>query len=357
MRVLLVKMSSLGDVFHTFPALTDALKAIPGLKVDWVVEESFAEMAAWHPAVDQVFPVALRRWRKGLFSSKTRQEWKAWILSVSGSQNGQSPYDVILDAQGLIKSAFVSNRLQSHLLRLGQTVPLVGLDKRSAREPLATLIYDRGIAIQKGIHAIHRLRQLFAQILEYEIPQNESEMFSYGLDKQTLGPVSLDTPYMIALHGTTWETKLWPESFWIELVKIKADEGMKVLFPWGNQEEKERAERIVTEAPGAEVLPKMGLNELVRWLVHAEEVVGVDTGLSHVVAGLEVPSVAIYGATDPKLTGVLGPRVKVLQSNFHCSPCLSRSCQYKDHPHPPCYAEVSPTHVVEALKQVKGSKD
>lgn len=98
MRILMVKTSSMGDVIHTLPALTDAQQAIPGLCVDWVVEEGFAQIPSWHSAVDRVIPIAIRRWRKNLLSAQTRQEWRSFKQRLH-----QERYDAVIDAQDYLK--------------------------------------------------------------------------------------------------------------------------------------------------------------------------------------------------------------------------------------------------------------
>ena len=103
MRVLLVKTSSLGDVIHTLPALTDAQRAIPGIQFDWVVEEGFAEIPAWHPAVAQVIPVAIRRWRKHPLQTLRSGEWRRFKARLR-----ETHYDLVIDAQGLLKSAWLT---------------------------------------------------------------------------------------------------------------------------------------------------------------------------------------------------------------------------------------------------------
>lgn len=336
MKVLLIKTSSLGDVFHTLPALEDAWRAVPGLEVDWVVEEAFAAIPAWHPAVKNVIPLAWRRWRRQLLNKSSRTEMKAFYQRLRATE-----YDLVLDAQGLIKSALVTRLARG---------PRYGLDKYSCREPLAARAYQYPQSVAKGQHAIPRVRQLFAQVLGYEVPDG----LSYGVDRNRWPRPDVDGDYWVFLHGTTWITKLWPESYWQALAAMVVASGRKVLLPWGNDEEKQRAERIAAAVDGAEVLPKMGLNDLNAYLAHAQAVAGVDTGLSHVVAALEVPSVAIYGATDSTLTGVLGPQVEVMRSEYSdCAPCLSKTC-LKNEPgdvQPPCYREISPQRVFDSLQR------
>ncbi|WP_420591273.1 lipopolysaccharide heptosyltransferase I [Bacterioplanoides sp.] len=336
MKVLVVKTSSLGDVFHTLPAIEDAWQTLPDIEFHWLVEEGFADIPTWHPAVKRVIPVAWRRWRKNLFNKHNRQEMKAFRQQLKSEQ-----YDIVLDAQGLIKSA-VFTRLANG--------PRYGLDKNSCREPLAAKAYQFPQAIAKGQHAIPRVRQLFAQVLGYQVPDS----LSYGVDRGRWQRPDVQGDYWVFLHGTTWITKLWPEGYWKQLAQLVTNSGKQVMLPWGNDEEKQRAERIADGIDGVSVLPKMGLNDLNAYLAYAQAVVGVDTGLSHVVAALEVPSVAIYGATSATLTGVLGPQVEVMKSEMNCAPCLSKKCLLNEPGdiQPPCYREISPQRVFDYLTGV-----
>ena len=335
MKVLLIKTSSLGDVFHTLPAVQDAFSQCPGVEFHWVVEEAFRDLPTWHPAVTRVIPVAWRRWRKNLKDRTVRAEMKAFFADLR-----QEEYDIVLDAQGLIKSAMFTRLARG---------PRFGLDKNSAREPLAAMAYQHGIAVAKGRHAIDRTRDLFAQVLGYTVPQE----LNYGVDRSRWSRPDVDGDYWVFLHGTTWETKLWPETYWTELAGLVTGAGQKVFLPWGNDEEKARAERIAAAQPGVSVLPKMGLNDLNAWLAHASRVVGVDTGLSHVVAALNIPAVAIYGATDARLTGVCGPEVEVMSSEHSCAPCLSKTCLEPDDAavQPPCYRDIPPQRVFAHLNR------
>jgi len=157
MRVLVVKTSSLGDVIHTLPALTDAARAIPGVRFDWLVEENFAEVPTWHPAVERVIPVALRRWRRSVLRTWLAGEWQAMT-----SQVRLADYDLAIDAQGLIKSAILTRYAGA---------PVHGLDRASIREPLASRFYDQRHAVAKGRHAVERVRELFAKSLGYALPE------------------------------------------------------------------------------------------------------------------------------------------------------------------------------------------
>ncbi|HIE40427.1 MAG TPA: lipopolysaccharide heptosyltransferase I, partial [Thiomicrorhabdus sp.] len=315
MRVLLIKMSSMGDVFHSFPALTDAQAAQPDLIVDWVVEKGFSDIPAWHPVVDKVYAIELRKRRKTPWSKATRQAIKYFFETVN-----QTQYDLILDAQGLLKSAWVAKKLAKMVKP--SPPPIAGYDWSSAREPLATLCYSKKYRVAKNQHAILRLRQLFAQALSYSLAQNQP--IQYGLDTSCwIKPDELlealgQNNYLVFLHGTTWATKYWPEKNWVELLEKAHAEGLKVILPWGNEAERLRALRIADTAKTAEMVwvpeQPLSLNVVAKLLNFAQGVVSVDTGLSHVAAALDVPMVVLYRVTDPKLVGADGAKVVRLES-------------------------------------------
>lgn len=288
MRVLLVKTSSLGDVIHTLPALTDAARAIPGIQFDWVVEEGFAEIPAWHPAVAQVIPVAIRRWRKNLWQTIRNGDWRRFKARLR-----ETRYDLVIDAQGLLKSAWLTRYVSA---------PVAGLDRESAREPIACRFYDRLYAVAKDQHALERTRQLFAQALGYALPQGLGD---YGLDRAAMAD-QMTQPYLLFLHGTTWASKHWPEQEWRELAQRMSDLGWAIRLPWGNEVERARAERIVAGVDNAAVLPKLNLAGVAKVIAGAQACVAVDTGLGHLAAALDVPSISLYGPTLPGRVGAYG---------------------------------------------------
>ncbi|WP_447594421.1 lipopolysaccharide heptosyltransferase I [Aquipseudomonas campi] len=288
MRVLLVKTSSLGDVIHTLPALTDAARAIPGIQFDWVVEEGFAEIPAWHPAVAQVIPVAIRRWRKNLWQTIRNGDWRRFKARLR-----EARYDLVIDAQGLLKSAWLTRYVSA---------PVAGLDRESAREPIACRFYDRLYTVPKDQHALERTRQLFAQALGYALPQGLGD---YGLDRAAMAD-HVTQPYLLFLHGTTWASKHWPEQAWRELAQRMSELGWAIRLPWGNEAERARAERIVAGVDNAAVLPKLNLAGVAKVIAGAQACVAVDTGLGHLAAALDVPSISLYGPTLPGRVGAYG---------------------------------------------------
>ncbi|ELM3721633.1 lipopolysaccharide heptosyltransferase RfaC [Edwardsiella piscicida] len=292
MRILMVKTSSMGDVIHTLPALTDAQQAIPGLCVDWVVEEGFAQIPSWHAAVDRVIPVAIRRWRKNLLSAQTRQEWRTFKQQLR-----QERYDAIIDAQGLLKSAL----LVTHNA-LGTRH---GFDRRSAREPLASLFYDRRHRVARDQHAVERTRQLVAQSLGYPLPAQRGD---YAIARHFTQQLPMDAgQYMVFLHATTRDEKHWPEAHWRELIAwVGRHTTQRIKLPWGAEHEHQRALRLAEGFPHVDVLPKMALSDVATVLAGASQVISVDTGLSHLAAALDRPNITLYGPTDPGLIGGYG---------------------------------------------------
>ena len=350
MRVLIIKTSSLGDVIHTLPALTDAAQAIPGIRFDWVVEEGFAEIPSWHPAVDQVIPVAIRRWRKNLWQTIKSGEWKAFKQRVR-----ERKYDLVIDAQGLVKSAWLTRYVKA---------PVAGLDRYSAREGWASRFYDRRLSVATGQHAVERVRQLFAMALAYDLPEG---IGNYGLDleRQQLPPAA---PYVVFLHGTTWATKYWPEAYWRELAERMGRRKLEVRLPWGNPAEKARAERIAQGLNNCQVLPKLNLAGVARVLAAAKACVAVDTGLGHLAAALDVPTISLFGPTNPGLTGAYG-RTQIHQaSDWPCAPCLQKKCTYKPSADdlrrfdlkrewPLCFTRLNPEHVASRLSALLLAED
>jgi heptosyltransferase-1 len=283
-RILLIKTSSLGDVVHNLPVVSDIRRALPGARVEWVVERAFADIPRRHPGVAHVIEVEIRRWRRAFWRRDVRDAVHE-VLNVLSRE----PYDAIVDTQGLLKSAWLAWRAQG---------PAFGLDWASAREPLA-LFYDRTFSIPWTLHAVERNRQLAAQALGYSLTGAPD----FGI---TAAPAVSEAPYAVLLHATSAETKLWPEAHWIALAAALAARGLRCVLPWGNAGERMRSERLAAAMQNARVPAALSLPEVMQLLAGAKGVVGVDTGLTHLAGALGVPTVGIYVATDPAATGLYG---------------------------------------------------
>lgn len=287
-RVLIVKTSSLGDVVHNLPVVSDIAAAFPDARVDWVVEEGFAALPALHPAVARTIPVAVRRWRKAWWLSGTHRELRAFLKALRADR-----YDAILDSQGLLKSALVARAARGRRY---------GLDWASSREPLS-VFYDRAFDIPRRQPAVERNRILASRALGYSPPAG----VSYGIAADRVEHAWLPVPrYAALIHSTSAASKLWPEASWIALGRALHERGIATLLPWGSPPERERSERLREGIPEALVPPKLSLQDLASVLGNAACAAGVDTGLTHLAGALGVPSVGIYTATDPLLTGLYG---------------------------------------------------
>lgn len=289
MRLLVVKTSSLGDVIHTLAALSDARAALPRLEVDWLVEEAYREVPAWHPAVREVIPCALRRWRRTPLRSWFGPEWRALRTRLRST-----PYDLVLDAQGLLKSA---------LLALPARGPLAGRGFGSVRERAAALFYRYRLPVPADWPEVEQLRELFAQALGYARPKTPAE---FGIDSARFAwnpGVPATGPYAVLLHGAGWPTKLWPEAHWVELAQALRTRGIAVKLPWGSPGEEARAQRIA-QAAGGEVLPRLGVGELARVIAPARFCVGLDTGLTHLSVAIGTRTATLYGPSVPVFAGV-----------------------------------------------------
>ena len=293
MRILLVKTSSLGDVIHNLPVVSDIRRNFPEATVDWCVEENFAAIPRLHPEVEEIIPVAIRRWRKALFRAATWREIATFQAQLRGNA-----YDAVIDTQGLLKSALIARRARG---------PLAGYAADSAREPLAARFYDRRFSVTTREHAVARNRQLAAAALGYTVA-GEAQ---YGIEAPAMSFGWLPAgPYVVFLTATSRDDKLWPEAHWTLLGQQLQALGHGVVLPAGNPAERERAARLAAEIPGAVAAPPLSITELASLLAGARAAVGVDTGLSHLAVALQTPTVALYVATDPGLTGVVG-------SGFH----------------------------------------
>jgi len=291
MHILLVKTSSLGDVIHNLPVVSDLARRFPGVVVDWVVEETFADIARLHPAVRRVIPVAVRRWRRRLLAPQTWREMREFRRLVRAER-----YEAVLDTQGLVKSGLIASLARG---------PHLGHAAASAREPLAARFYDRSFSIPKELHAVERNRRLAADALAYTLPSP----LDYGIHAPPLVAAWLPaTPYAVLLTATSRTDKEWPERDWIELGRALGEIGLRCILPAGSTAERERAARLAAgledAQPRAIAAPPLGIRELAGLMAGARIVIGVDTGLTHLAAALDRPTIALFCGSDPRLTGV-----------------------------------------------------
>lgn len=283
----------MGDVIHNLPIIRDIHFHFPNAIIDWVVEEGFVDIVKLHPEITNIIPIAFRRWRKSLFSRKTIAEISSAINHLRLTQ-----YDYIIDSQGLLKSVLIT------LLARG---PSYGRNWKTNREAFASLFYRHRFEVPFEQHSVGRNRQLTALALSYPKPSNSPD---YGLPSTDLAKAvkpSLNLPsvFLLGLHATSRDSKLWPIANWVEVGQSLEKMGIALLLPWSNNSEFDRAHTIAKQLKLAVVLPKLSIQALAEISAGAKAAIGVDTGLVHLAVALNIPSIAIYTDSEPALNGAL----------------------------------------------------
>jgi len=302
-KVLIVKLSSLGDVVHAMPAVQDLRSALPGVQIDWVVEGGFVPLAARCQGVGRVIACDLRRWRKSPFAKQTRQEWKQFKTELQSEA-----YDAVIDLQGLTKSALVA--WLARTTPTGQRISLAHATDGSSFEAPARWVADLAVTLDPHVHAVQRSRLLCAKALDYEVPKK----LQFGLKPGALAAVPPEftanpfvprKPVVALVHGTSRADKQWPVDAWIALGQRLNHSGFAVALAHGSAVEKATSETIAVGLDDAWVWPTMALDALTDTMARCAGVVGVDSGLSHIAVALGLPHVQIYNFDTAWRTGPL----------------------------------------------------
>jgi heptosyltransferase-1 len=313
-RILIVKLSSLGDVVHAMAAVQDIRRALPRAHIDWVVERAFAPLVQRCEGVERVIPCELRRWRKSLFTAQTRSEWSAFKTALQSQA-----YDAVIDLQGLTKSALVSWLSQTRVggLRYGMANQTEG----SGFEAPARWVADRAITLEPHVHAVQRARIVCAQALGYALqgepvfglragklavaqPQPRAAHKLLANPGAAANPFAPRKPVVALVHGTSRQDKEWSLPHWVELGQRLNHSGFCVALAHGSATEKATSEKIAAELHDAWVWPSMALDALTDTMAHCAGVIGVDSGLSHIAVALGLPHVQIYNFDTAWRTGV-----------------------------------------------------
>jgi heptosyltransferase-1 len=290
MKVLILKLTSMGDLMHALPALTEAEQNIKNISFDWVVDKGFSSVPGWHPAVDRIIETDHRNWRKQFLSSESRE-----ALNFVKKEINATDYDFVVDMQNNLKSAFLSFLLKHKV---------AGMDARSSREYPAHWAYSKKVTIKKSLHAIERQKKLLASTLDYASTPD----IDYGISKVKFIKPALVLPasYVVLVQNASWPTKQWPVAYWKGLVKHLDDCGVNVLLPSGSKDELMRAKDISSVSEKATALEILPLNEVAYIIDNADYCICSDTGLAHLSAVVNTPSLTLYGPTDTKLIGTKG---------------------------------------------------
>jgi lipopolysaccharide heptosyltransferase I len=301
---LFIKTSSLGDVIHHMPALTEARRQRPAARFCWIVEEAFAPLVQIHPAVSDVIPVASRRWRRAPLAASTWREIASFRRAVRARR-----YDDIIDTQGLVRSA-----LMARLARGCRH----GYDANSIRERAASWFYDVRHRVPRDLHAIARNRMLTGLALGY-VPGGAVD---FGLSRKAVAEMTGE-PYGILFHATARPEKEWPEASWVALGRALYARGSSLLLPWGTEAEHARSKRIAAALSNARAPERQPLDRMAALIAGASFIIGVDTGLIHLAAALGVPLIAIFTSSEPGLTGPMGHGPIAVVGGKHKQPSVS----------------------------------
>ncbi len=284
LRILLVRVSSLGDVLHNLPMVADILRQHPDASIDWVVEEAYVSLVRLHPQVRRIIPFALRRWRKSLTSGATRAEIKAFFGALREQQ-----YDLVFDTQGLLKTGIIMGA--ARLRPGGRKVGLANGSEGSGYEAISRIFHTQSIPLPARTHAVARGRLVAAAAMGYQIT-TAPDFGLPGPDGAARAPWMPGADYAVFFHGTARDAKKWASAHWVATGLALAP--MPVLLAWGSATEKQEAEALAAQLPNALVLPRLSMDDAVSLARHAALVIGVDTGLTHIAAAFLRPTIELY---------------------------------------------------------------
>ena len=287
LKILVVRVSSLGDVVHNMPMVADLLRHHPEAQIDWVVEEAYAPLVRLNKGVHRIIPFALRRWRKSLLATKTRVEIKKFRNAVR-----EVAYDVVFDTQGLLKTGVVMS--QARLSAGGQRIGLANATEGSGYEAVSRIFHTRSIAVHPRTHAVLRARTVAAEGLHYPIESPADFLLDAPAVSSAAACWLPARPYAAFFHGTARAAKQWHPAHWVAIGRLIAARGLQVLLPWGSAEEHAAARHLADNIPNAVVLPQLPMMDAVVLASHAALVIGVDSGLTHIAAAYERPTIELY---------------------------------------------------------------
>ena len=337
MRILFVKLSSMGDIFHCYDGLSDFRSIYPQATIDWLVDSKFAEISTWHNDIDQIHALPFRAYK----NKKNAQNKRALKQAIAKLKNHR--YDAIVDAQGLLKSAFFATKAKGRLY---------GFNFKSCREPLASFFYQKRYAVSQNLHAVTRIRELLAHIGNYH--DKLSSMPLQGLKNNTWQrPPLAPKRYGVIFPNTTWASKHWPDDHWQRLInQLTTESGQTIVIGWGNTLELERAKLIAGDSPNV-IIPedRLSLGEVAQWIAYGDWIVGVDTGFLHLASAMQKPVIGLFGPTSPQHSGVFGENAQNLSIDLSCMPCRKKTCKISSDPRlAECMTNLSIARVLKTLE-------
>jgi len=291
-RVLIVKVTSLGDIVQALPVVADIKRAFPGVQVDWAADEAFADLVHWSQGVDRVLCAPLRRFKK----ARRWSDFKAIWASISDLRAHR--YDYIIDIHGVYKSAIIAF--------LARSSKRIGYQSQDLGERGAAFAYTGRFGPRPQGNAWHGMRISASEALGYKV--DGPAIYNLRLPEPVTRPFArAKAPVAAFFHATSKDDKKWPLGHWVAVGRKLGERGFQVVLPWGSPGERAEAEQIAAQVPGATVLPQMSVTEVAQMIDACALVVGTDTGFVHLAHALQKRTVMIFVATSPSHCGVEAP--------------------------------------------------
>lgn len=265
--------------------LADILRHYPDAQIDWVVEEGYASLVRLNRSVRHIIPFALRRWRKSLFSKQTRAEMRAFYHALRAES-----YDWVFDTQGLLKTGMVMG--MARLAGQGRRIGLANASEGSGYEGVSRIFHTSSIPLDPRTHAVQRARLVAAAALDYKV--DTAADFNLQAPDASHATWLPSQPYAVFFHGTARDAKRWDDASWVRIARVLNARGLQVLLPWGSEQERRVAQQLAAQMENALVLPKLPMMDAVILAQRAALAIGVDTGLTHIAAAFNRPTIELY---------------------------------------------------------------
>ena len=304
MKIAIVKLSALGDVIHAMIVLQFIKKHFEKIEIDWIVEENYRELLNFHPDINKVHEVNIKNAKK-----KTSV---FLLLNELKKIRQLGPYDLVIDMQGLIKSAIISRLLPSKLT--------LGFDKSSARESLASIFYNKTFKLDYNKNVIERNFELikFALKLPFNKKEIHHKLAFLHPNQQHLTPsLSNIKKNIILIPGASFASKRYPVEKFAELTNLL---DANYLIVWGSDEEKLLADKIKKLAPHVNICEKLSIEDLISLIAKTNLVIGPDTGPTHMGWASNIPSITLFGPTPGYRNAFITEKNKIIESKSEVNP-------------------------------------
>jgi heptosyltransferase-1 len=327
-RILVVKVTSLGDVIQAQAVVADLKRAFPGVAVDWACDDAHAEVARWNQSVDRVLCAPLRRFKK----ARRWADFKAIAASIAELRAYR--YDVVVDIHGVYKSAIIAF--------LTRSKRRLGYHSKNLGEQGAAFAYTGRFAPRRDINAWQGMRDTVADALGYKAEGPAV----YNLRIPSPAQPVVDAggkPIAVLFHATSKDDKKWPVAHWVAVATELVQRGFHVVLPWGSESERNEAQQIVAQVPQAKVLPQLSVTGVAQLIDASAFVMGVDTGFVHLAHALGKRTVMIFIATSPTHFGNEAPYRSTSIGDGRSVPPIARAIEAIDYVHssPPVGGEKS----------------